>query len=326
MAALRNEGLDIGGIVILPTQPAGLDKPSRTAQYVAINDTKKDLVIAMADMAIFNQPDSHQYFPSEVAASVKWVIVDGNWDPQTSLAILARYKNAKVKTAFEPVSVEKSARIFKYLPLSKNETPLGVFPNHVIDVAAPNQHELASMYSAAVKHEYLETAAWWHVIDSLGIPSSGARDRFLAITNRTLTDAGIPLQTVQLLPFMPTLLTKLGSQGVLMTELLTPHDPRLRDPASAPYILSRSSNGSAEVGGVYMRLFSAHEVTKDIVSVNGVGDTFLGVVVAGMAKAIPLDGKLINVAQKAAVMTLLSKDAVSPKIASLAEELEAMCR
>ena len=70
-----------------------------------------------------------------------------------------------------------------------------------------------------------------------------------------------------------------------------------------------------------MRLFPAAEKVddKDIVSVNGVGDTFLGTIVAGLAKR----GKdarieqLVDVAQKAAVLTLKSKEAVSPELSSL---------
>ena len=63
------------------------------------------------------------------------------------------------------------------------------------------------------------------------------------------------LQTIQLLPLFPTILTKLGADGVLLTELLKPNDPRLTNPADAPYILSRCTNGSTEVGGVYMSMY-----------------------------------------------------------------------
>lgn len=73
-----------------------------------------------------------------------------------------------------------------------------------------------------------------------------------------------------------------------------------------------------------MRLFPAVEqvAEKDVVSVNGVGDTFLGVLVAGLARGIPLGESLINVAQKGAVMTLKSKQAVSPALGELAAELK----
>ncbi len=84
--------------------------------------------------------------------------------------------------------------------------------------------------------------------------------------------------------------------------------------------------GNSDVGGVYLRYFPAAEAVskEEVVSVNGVGDTFLGVLVAGLAKSLPLDANLIHVAQKASVMTLKSEQAVSPDIASLSAELGAL--
>jgi pseudouridine-5'-phosphate glycosidase/pseudouridine kinase len=177
------------------------------------------------------------------------------------------------------------------------------------------------MHASAKKHEFFESHRWWQIIDALGIPSTGARERFVALTSPKMTDEGIPLQTIQLLPFIPTILTKLGADGVLMTKLLKPDDWRLMDPTTAPFILSRTSNGSTEVGGVYMRLFPAVEKVNDVVSVNGVGDTFLGVLIAGLAKGLMLDKRLINIAQRGAVMTLKSTKAVNPQLGKLSNLL-----
>ena len=71
-----------------------------------------------------------------------------------------------------------------------------------------------------------------------------------------------------------------------------------------------------------MRLFPAMKFSGGAVSVNGVGDTFLGILVAGLAKGSKLDENLINIAQQGAVMTLQSKDAVSPRLAELAKGLD----
>lgn len=77
-----------------------------------------------------------------------------------------------------------------------------------------------------------------------------------------------------------------------------------------------------------MRLFPAAETVhaEEIVSVNGVGDTFLGVLVAGLAKGLDYDESLIRIAQKAAVLTLKSSEAVSPDVRDLAAELERIGR
>lgn len=294
----------------------------RTAQYVAINDAKKDLVLAMADMSIFSTPTplSLHMMP----AKPKWSVVDANWHPRMIKKIVKNLKEWGSKVAYEPVSVPKSGRIFETSIQARAEYQLGLFPAHSIDLATPNQHELAAMHAAASKSEFFDSQRWWQIIDALGIPSSGCRDRFVAITNSQMTDEGIPLQTIQLLPFIPTILTKLGANGVLLTEILEPEDPRLTDPVHAPHILCRNMNGSTEIGGVYMRLYPAVEVVEDVVSVNGVGDTFLGVLVAGLSKHLDLNEDLINIAQRGAVMTLRSQEAVSPRLGELTHELKGL--
>jgi pseudouridylate synthase / pseudouridine kinase len=319
LTSLQLEGLDIGGIPSLPvqTETDGIKQEHRTAQYVAINDAKKNLVVAMADMSIFSTPTESIHL---MRVSPKWGVVDANWHPRMIRKISCHLKEWKSKVAYEPVSVPKSGGIFQ--PFGPTLDHLSLFPVNTIDLATPNQHELAAMHTAAKKWEFFESQRWWEVIDSLGIPSSGLRDRFVATTNRKMTDEGIPLQTIQLLPFIPTMLTKLGADGVLLTEILKPEDPRLTDPAHAQYVLSRTVNGSTDVAGVYMRLFPPVEIVEDVVSVNGVGDTFLGVLVAGLAKGLELNEGLINIAQRGAVMTLRSRESVSPQLGELTEEFD----
>jgi pseudouridine-5'-phosphate glycosidase/pseudouridine kinase len=310
------EGLDPAGILTLPD--------AHTAQYVAVNDGKKDLTIAMADMNIISgaKPEPSWVLPHSVSA--KWAVVDGNWNATEMHKLLSTLKtqNKKLRTAFEPVSVHKAASLFQ---TSTYHGTHKVVPLNLVDLATPNILELTSMWNAAKQNGYFDSQEWWERIDALGISgATRARDRFQQITNQKLTDEGIPLQTVQLLPFIPGILTKLGAEGVLLTRLLSPGDPRIRDPDHAKYIISQNLSGSEIIGGVYMRLFPAVEDVKDVVSVNGVGDTFLGVLVAGLTKGIQLDEALINIAQKGAVMTLRSKESVSPRLGSLAGELDAL--
>ncbi len=73
-----------------------------------------------------------------------------------------------------------------------------------------------------------------------------------------------------------------------------------------------------------MRLYPPVEKVSetDIVSVNGVGDTFLGVLIAGLAKQNPKDlADLVNIAQRGSVMTLKSSEAVSPEVSGLQSSL-----
>ncbi|KAH6686614.1 IdgA domain-containing protein [Verticillium dahliae] len=181
------------------------------------------------------------------------------------------------------------------------------------------------MWTAARENGHLATQGWWKVVDAFGL--LGARDAFVRLVGVELADAGVPVQAVQLLPYIPTVVTKLGAKGCLLTTILGRDDPRLSDPREEKYILSRSKNGNPHVGGVYMRMFPAAERVDEIVSVNGVGDTFLGVMVAGLAMGGRVEG-LIGVAQEGAVLTLKSREAVSPELGSLEESLKELstCR
>ncbi len=69
------------------------------------------------------------------------------------------------------------------------------------------------MYTAARENGYFDRPQWFEVVDAFGI-MSGARDRFVKLTSEEMTDAGIPVQSVQLLPYIPAIVTKMGSQGL----------------------------------------------------------------------------------------------------------------
>ncbi|KAM3413494.1 Pseudouridine-5'-phosphate glycosidase [Cercospora zeina] len=335
LEALYSARMSTKGIRTLPTCSA-----TRTAQYIAVNDINKDLVLAMADMSILETPSSKNpiinqtfqtfWLPQLHSHRPSHLVLDGNWSPEhlahwLSAAKSTSNNNTKTHTTFEPVSTTKSTTPF-HLPSSIHT--LTTFPHHSIDLTTPNAYEVKAMYLSAQSTSHLSTASWWKIIDSLGIPHSGARTQLTYATNPRLVDQGIPQQTIQLLPYFPTICCKLGSEGVLLTQLLAAGDERLSDGAYAPYILSRCANGTEEsvgVGGVYMRLFPAVEEVRaeDVVSVNGVGDTFAGTIVAGLAGAKQKGKKegrvedFIDLAQRAAVLTLKSKESVSPGLGTL---------
>ncbi|KAI4216965.1 MAG: hypothetical protein LQ351_000914 [Letrouitia transgressa] len=299
-----------------------LRRPSlRTGQYVGVYDAHKDLVLGMADMSILEQGDGELDSSWKLlldSGMPKWVVVDSCWDPQTLRSWIVAAKAAGAKVALEPVSIVKARRFFE--AASKRRGFPGVVPENVISIAVPNLLELDSMHAAARQAGFFERDDWWQLIDLMGLSSSGSREKLVSMTSTALVDDGVPQQSIQLLPFIPAILTKLGERGVLMAQLLAPGDARLKSPAHAQYILSRSINLSKTIGGVYLRLFPPVErLTEDaIVSVNGAGDTFLGIVVAGLAKngSRPLD-ELIDIAQQGSVMTLRSQDTVHPDIADL---------
>lgn len=321
LEAVSESNMSGAGIKTMPH-----DSEHRTAQYVAIYDSKKDLVLAMADMAILEDStrsgDIFEEFwlPQLRDCRPSHLVLDANWTPAALGRWLDAGRDIHTKVLFEPVSNVKGAGLFQ-IP---KPFRMGVFPEPSVHIATPNVFELTAMYDAARKSGAFDRPEWWGVIDALGIPHSGARTQLALATSNALVDQGIPQQSIQLLPFIPSICTKLGPQGVLLTQLLPANDKRLTSGECAPYILSRCANGTEDttgVGGVYMRLFPAVEKvkTEDVVSVNGVGDTFAGTLVAGLAKR----GKdvrvedLVDLAQRAAVLSLKSKESVSPGLGTL---------
>lgn len=313
LSALQAENLATEGVQMLSASSG------RTAQYVAINDTQKDLVVAMADMGIMELPEDRLDFegfwePIISRTKPRWVVADANWSPAVLAKWIAVATKHGARVAFEPVSTAKSRRLLAAIRDSD------AVPNNTVSLAAPNQLELSTMYMAARERGLLESDNWFNVIDAMGIPSSGARERLVFMTSADLVDQGIPQQSIQLLPFIPCIITKLGAQGVLLTQILRAGDPRLTSPEASPYILSRGI-GSDPVGGVYMRHFPPAAVLEqgDIVSVNGAGDTLLGVIVAGLAKGAT-DRQVedvLPIAQEASLRTLKSAGGVSDDLGGL---------
>lgn len=313
---ISESGLALDGVHVLDTEE------SRTAQYVAMNDADKNLTLAMADMKILERPAEEfqsRWKPhldsleiKNAQASTKWLIVDANWD---SRSLHKWHRNAKDKgiaTAFEPVSVEKSTRIFESHTYGTDDQL------RIVDLAAPNVLELLQMHKYAQSKGLMEHQQWWETIDALGIPATGVRSELVSITSQKMVDEGIPQQSIRLLPFIPNLITKLGREGVLVTRVLPIDDPLLS--TRSPYVISRSKIELGGIRGLYMRLIPPERVlsSEEIVSVNGAGDTFLGVLVTRLAQKADtnLDASVM-VAQRASALTLKSAESVSAAIQSL---------
>ena len=295
-------------------------KSSRTAQYISFNDVKKDLVMAMADMSLLENDNCNfkvlwgsrlkRYKP-------KWLVVDANWSPSIMHDWIHAAKDLGAKIAFEPVSIEKSKRLFSSSDI----------PYNYIDLATPNELELEAMCDQAHRQS-IRSTEWRQFMVECGLVnlrSEESDEKLSSCTSLSLVGRSIPQNALELLPFIPCILTKLGPEGVLLTEVLRSGDERLTSPSFAPYTWRNDEKSTAKsldaIEGIYVRLFpAAQEVPeKEIISVNGVGDTFLGIIMAGLvtrerAKRIE---DLILIAQQGSVMTLKSKESISPGISAL---------
>ncbi|KAL4974501.1 Indigoidine synthase A like protein-domain-containing protein [Aspergillus desertorum] len=324
LTSLQQENLPTSGVKVLPASSG-----ARTAQYVAVNDATRNLHVAMADMGILQLPAATLDFdgfwePVVSRTKPQWVVVDANWSSELLSKWVAAANKHGARVAFEPVSTAKSQSLFKKGP--ETEAAVGesaCVPNNTVSLASPNEFELASMYTAARENGLFDSAGWWRVIDAMGMSSSGSRERLVAMTSAALVDEGIPQQSIQLLPFLPCIITKLGVRGVLLTQLLKPGDSRLTDPEYSPYILSRAASDDL-IGGVYMRLFPpAAKLADDaIISVNGAGDTLLGAVISGLASGHGKVEDVLPLAQEASLLTLKSAGGVSKKLAQLQSRIK----
>ena len=334
--SVQDQGLDTSSI---NTLGAG----ARTAQYVAVNDVGGDLVIAMADMKIFDNNEDgfderwechlNRYKP-------QWLVVDGNWDSQTLRKWIHAGKSVGANIAYEPVSVEKSSRIFLPIeemhsdkdikqPLSGPSRTAAWNPMQLADLAAPNEIELHAMSqyvqaSNAVSPSFKSEVSQCSLLKSLDQRKEGSLQSI---------DVHIILAALNLIFYIPCILTKLGSKGVLLAEHLRIGDSRLSDSAEAKYILPNIWGhmdepldapsmplGRPPSPSIYLRHFPPAQTipTRDIVSVNGVGDTFFGVLIAGLCRRKSCSiGELVDVAQKAATMTLRSPESVSANIRAI---------
>lgn len=318
LSQLQEEGMSTLGIETL-------SKPSRTAQYVAVNNANKDLSLAMADMSILEtiSQDTTQNHAATLfnnsSIRPKVFVADANWSASALAIWLQAACHPSTTTIFEPVSTAKAIRVFPPVTSSNSDT-LHTFPTPIADIITPNTYELTAIHNFAHESSYFDSPAWFAVIDALGIPQSGLRVPLAYTTTSEIVDQGIPQQAIKLLPFFPTILTKLGPQGVLLTKILATNAPELHNDVDRPYVLARNMNADSEtgVGGLYVRLFPPERVldASEVVSVNGIGDTFCGALAVGLAQGKQVQD-VIGFAQKAAGLSLKSRESVSPELRGL---------
>ena len=316
----------------------------QTARYIALNNTDKSLFTAVADMAIFDRIVDDSEF-SETWQSLlerhrpKWIVLDANW-PSATLGFwmeLAKSSKIAAQAVFEPVSIEKSVRAF---PGVKSKLLLRRKP--AFDLTTPNEYELNAMFDHAASPEYVRAVArvtkrkGGVVNDSAAVEAMVASFRKAA--DLCLSRAGhhngprlgevqeVAAKAIYLLRYFKTILVKLGSSGILQVTSVFNSDPRLKSADAHSFLLgpkfiqiATSSHLADSVKGIYLRWHPpvASVPPEEIVSVNGVGDTFLGVLVAGLAKTNQSIEELIHVAQLGAIRTLKSKESVSEEIRTL---------
>ncbi|KAI5816295.1 IdgA domain-containing protein [Pyronema omphalodes] len=304
---LQERGMGVDGIKVVE----GMGTP----RYVAINDAKGGLFVSAADMAAVEEGLQEEEVRGEIGGGLaEWVVVDGNLSSDTIMAVMKEAARKGKKVIFEPTSTIKSTRLFP----PGTTTPL-VYPSTPLYASTPNLLELTTLYQSCLTQDLFSTSLpWWPVLDSFLITSE-FRDSITTLSRRISLDLqsdGLITKAIQLLPYIPRLFIKLGEKGCLVVRILEDWEQKdEKDGRRGGFVIDGFRlrwNGLVEV-----RYFPAEKVNGDVVGVNGAGDTFLGVLVAGLVRG---DGiaDAVERAQRAAVLTLASKEAVSEKVKGLA--------
>lgn len=297
--------------------PAGiLITPGRTARYIAMNDSEGQLIIACADMESVEEMDPNHISNELRLVDPKVVVFDGNLGADQTKAVLA----APGFKIFEPTSVPKSARIADH--------DLKTWPTASVDMATPNSMELMSMFEEFSFKDKFDLDHWFPIIDALPVSDSVSQfkiDRFLD-TNphlESIVESGLLQAAIHLLPFIPNLFVKLGKDGVLSFQLVEYLKDRTGDTADGRglYILSKT-----KPFGLLMQYYPVPDVVPPnlVQSVNGIGDTFCGVLAAQLAQTQmwlrddgPSKFNAVNRAQRAAALSLQTFAPVSTEVSQL---------
>ena len=241
----------------------------------------------------------------------------------------------------EPTSVPKSTAIFPAIAAALNSADMAHAP---ITFATPNVLELAHMYQEACSSSLELTAHqyWWQVIDNMTLGSEFRNElehlaRRSAFENGNgtspsgtlafLVDNGIAQMAVNLLPFFQHLVIKCGERGLVAAFRVsgdTAHTSAWLNEASNPAARQIVARNAAGTSIVVFKHFPPIQVPEEkIVNVTGAGDSLVGAMLATLSqdpgaflRPDSLD-RMVAQAQLAAVYTLQSEHAVSPRLSSL---------
>lgn len=318
-----------------------VSETERTAQYIAMHDSKGDLIVACADMDIIKNMDP-EYIKSQIeAARPSSVLIDGNIGHDAKLAAVLAARSVNALVGFEPTSVEKAAGIAG-TPFGKRGQILKPVPHHTVDFSTPNVYELSSMHAKLQDNEYFDVDGWFPIVDALNLGTS-FRNRMELFTKSVpeiegILTNGIAQMAVQMLPYIPNLFVKHGARGVILFQLLLDDATisrqlgQLGPNASSSYDIDAKSNvvsaffrgrAGTETGLLVQHFPAISTDPVSIVSVTGAGDTFCGVLLTESATNkewlySPKEKEaVLAYAQKCASLTIQSKDSVSTEIIDL---------
>lgn len=285
---LTVRGIDISGIKV-----SECDNDS-TAQYISMHDRKGDLILACADMSLIEKDSVAKHIIKQLQrAQPKNIVFDCNISAK-ALNDAVDFVHDHLPLAnviIEPTSSPKSRKIGQMNPKT-----LKVFPQNSILLITPTIAELKSIYSSFSSSEYFDdNKEWLAMFDSMGVDSKfQERLSILETKYKSLNEGlgyGYLHQSLQLLPFLPNILLKLGSQGALYISLSTNIDHvsthkisqyRPEFVVTSKGLQYTDTNGESKRMGIIIQYFPIPSENVDLVvkNVTGAGDSLLGYLLA----------------------------------------------
>ncbi|EJF66774.1 indigoidine synthase A-like protein [Dichomitus squalens] len=311
---------------------------ARTAVCNMVLDSAGELTGGVADMDVIRTLDAAKVIEVLDKQKPSLLALDANMSPETMKSLLTYATKRNISTFFEPTSVPKSTTIFPAIAASLSSASLSHAP---VTFATPNVLELAHMYQEACASPLELTAHkyWWQVIDDMTLGSEfrmeleqlARRQAFEdeAVTGNLsfLVENGIAQMTINLLPFFQHLIIKCGERGLIAAFRISGEQAQSSAWANqssnvyARQVVAHNRTGSHIV--VFKHFPPIRVAAEKIVNVTGAGDSLVGSMLATLSQAPnafespeALD-QLVAQAQLAAVYTLQSEHAVSPRLSNL---------
>lgn len=300
--SLSQIGMDITGL--------HTTNDSRTAVYNALLDSNGGLIAAGADMNILKE--AHLDIDKFIDPQTPMVCMDGNLTVESALRVLDACERHFVPLFFEPTSVPKATRIFsEILPRLRSSK------RNVLSYISPNEDELVAMSSclgddvmkSIMPHMYFKSYA-----------ASPDQMRYVSKCWPCLLSLQIHIQ--HMLSVVPGIILKMGSDGFFICRMVEQENVKTHEILHYP---------------------PTQDMDQKIVSVTGAGDSLVGAMIAGFQSydfqsknnrmtSIEKHNRLFNVsfngtkerrhavmevARRAAEMSLQSQEAVHPELGRL---------
>ncbi|KAF9076237.1 indigoidine synthase A-like protein [Rhodocollybia butyracea] len=317
-----------GNLLVKGTESLGMrtdgllmQQGQRTAVCNMIMDREGNLTTGIADMAITEALAAREAIKIIMERKPEIVAMDGNSSPEVIATVTKWLKEQGVK-------VIKSTRILKAVEANLN--------HHIspIDFISPNLIELRELYVAAGEGptDLMSRPSYWTALDSFSLGSQYRMDlEHLCRAKMSedpsqgtlsfLLEQGVAQMAVKLLPFFRHIIVKCGEKGVLVVMRISiPTSKWNNEPSNikARYIVSHSDSGET----IVVSQFPALPV-KSLINVTGAGDSLIGALLASLIQQSSAFEspetlfQIMDIAQRAAVLTLESQDAVSPRLSEL---------